>query len=70
VTDTIPDATTVREAVALLPSLAAVMKTDPVETPLTRPDPLTVAIAGLLEAQVTTRPDSGLPDPSRGVAVS
>src|SRR4029077_15056412 len=43
---------------------------EPPATPLTRPLTLTVAIAVLLLAQVTTRPASGLPLASCGVAVS
>src|SRR6267378_759825 len=57
-------------AVPLWPSLVAVIVAVPAATPLTRPLPLTVATAVLLLAQVTTRPVSGLPLASLGVAVS
>ena len=57
-------------AVPLLPSLVAVIVTDPAATPVTSPLALTVAIAVLLLAQVTVRPDSALPAESFGVAVS
>ena len=43
---------------------------DPATTPVTRPLPFTVATAMLLLAQVTTRPASGVPLASLGVAVS
>ena len=42
----------------------------PAATPVTSPLPLTVAAAGLLDAHVTTRPDSAPPLASLGVAVS
>src|SRR5207302_922533 len=65
------DATvTVMADVPPCPSLAAVIVAEPAATPVTRPLLLTVAIAVLLLAQVTTRPDSGLPLASFGVAVS
>src|SRR5437867_4172722 len=63
-------AVTVTAAVPLLPSLVAVIVAGPAATPLTRPLPLTVATAVLLLAHVTTRPLSGLPLASLGVAVS
>src|SRR5207249_4880894 len=61
---------TVMPAVPLCPSLVAVIVAEPAATPLTSPVPLTVATDVLLLAQVTTRPDSGLPLASFGVAVS
>src|SRR3989442_14251577 len=42
----------------------------PAPTPLTSPLPLTVATDALLVAHVTTRPSSGVPLASFGVAVS
>src|SRR5258707_15710197 len=55
----------------LLPSLVAVIVTGPpAATPLTSPLPFTPAIVLLLDCQVTTRPVSGLPLASFGVAVS
>src|SRR5204862_2842991 len=57
-------------AVPLCPSLVAVIVAEPAATPLTSPVPLTVAADVLLLAQLTTRPDSGLPLASFGVAVS
>jgi len=62
--------TTVTAAVPPIPSLVAVIVTDPTPTPVTNPLPFTVATAVLPLAQVTTRPASGLPLASRGVAVS
>src|SRR4029077_2765779 len=61
---------TVTAAVPLCPSLVAVMVAEPPATPVTSPLPFTVATAVLLLAQVTTRPDNGLPLASFGVAVS
>src|SRR2546421_8671378 len=62
---------TVTLAVPLCPSLVAVIVTGPpAATPLTSPLPFTLAIALLLDCQVTTRPVSGLPFVSLGVAVS
>jgi len=57
-------------AVPLCPSLVAMIVALPAPTPVTSPLPLTLATAGALLAQVTTRPDSGLPLPSFGVADS
>src|SRR2546429_2342703 len=57
-------------AVPLCPSLVAVIVAEPAATPLTSPVPLTVAADVLLLAQLTTRPDNGLPLASFGVAVS
>src|SRR5207244_4238923 len=65
------DATvTVMPDVPPCPSLVSVIVSEPASTPMTRPLLLTVAIAVLLLAQVTTRPDSGFPLASFGVAVS
>jgi hypothetical protein len=61
---------TVIAAVPLRPSLKAVTVAAPAATPVTRPLPVTVATDALLVVQVTTRPDSGLPPASFGVAVS
>src|SRR5947199_4515561 len=61
---------TVTDAVPLCPSLVAVTIAEPPVTPVTNPFPSTVATAVLLLDQVTTRPDSGLPFASFGVAVS
>src|SRR6266550_4426120 len=61
---------TVTVAVPLCPSLVAVIVTGPpAATPLTSPLPFTLAIALLLDCQVTTRPVNGLPFASLGVAV-
>src|SRR2546425_305862 len=61
---------TVTAAVPLFPSLVAVIVAEPAATPVTNPLPVTVAAAGLLDAQVTTRPVSAAPLASFGVAVS
>src|SRR5438094_4656911 len=61
---------TVTDAVPLCPSLVAVTIAEPAFTPVTNPFPSTVATAVLLLDQVTTRPDSGLPFASFGVAAS
>src|SRR6266853_1043568 len=62
---------TVIDAVPLLPSLVAVIVTGPpAATPVTRPLPFTLAIVLSLDCQVITRPVSGLPLASFGVAVS
>src|SRR5437763_1528337 len=63
-------AMTVIAAVPLLPSLVAVIVAVPTPAPVTSPLALTVATALLLLAHVTTRPDSGVPLASFGVAVS
>src|SRR3989442_15083640 len=52
------------------PSLVAVIVTPPIPRPLTRPVALTAATPRALLAQVTTRPLSGLPRGSFGIAVS
>src|SRR6266567_6549688 len=64
------DAVTVMLALPLCPSLVAVIVAEPAVTPLTSPLPFTVATGVLLLAHVTTRPVSGLPLASFGVAVS
>src|SRR5438876_409137 len=61
---------TVTAAVPLFPSLVAVRVALPADTPVTSPLAETVAMADALLAQVTTRPASGLPLASLGVAVS
>src|SRR5216117_275264 len=67
----VPGGVTVIADVPLWPSLVAVIVTGPpAATPLTSPLPFTLAIAVLLDCQVTTRPVNGLPFASLGVAVS
>src|SRR5437870_3836413 len=61
--------TTVMADVPFCPSLVAVIVAAPASFPVTSPLALTVATAVLLDAQVTVRPDSGLPFASLGVAV-
>src|SRR5207244_6616492 len=61
---------TVMLDVPFWPSLVAVVSPDPSALALTIPEPLTVASVVLFEAHVTTRPVSGLPFASLGVAVS
>src|SRR6266404_6454904 len=61
---------TVAAAVPLCPSLVAVIVTAPTPSPVTSPVPLTAATPGALLDQVRTRPLSGLPRASFGVAVS
>jgi len=61
---------TVMADVPLCPSLVAVMVAEPATTPVTRPLAFTVATAVLLLLHETTRPVSGLPLTSFGVAVS
>src|SRR5438445_10631413 len=63
-------AVTVIVAVPFFPSLVAVIVAAPAATPVTTPLPFTVATAVLPLAQVTTRPASGFPLASLGVAVS
>src|SRR2546425_3377395 len=65
-----PTGVTVTLDVPLCPSLVAVMVAEPAATPVTSPLPFTVAAAVLLLDQVTTRPVSGRPLASFGVAVS
>src|SRR5205823_3218094 len=62
--------TTVMADVPLCPSLVAVIVAVPATLPVTSPLELTVATVVLLLTQATARPDSGLPLPSFGVAVS
>src|SRR6266576_894180 len=67
----VPGGVTFIADVPLWPSLVAVIVTGPpAATPLTSPLPFTLAIALLLDCQVTTRPVNGLPFASLGVAVS
>src|SRR5438132_13691873 len=63
-------AVTVIAAVPLFPPLVAVIVANPAAPPATSPVALTEARLGALLAQVTTRPLSGLPRESCGVAVS
>src|SRR5437764_8703311 len=63
-------AVTVTYDVPLCPSLVAVIVAVPAPTPVTSPLPFTRATAVLLLDQVTTRPLSGFPLASFGVAVS
>src|SRR2546425_2882004 len=71
---TVSDATgtfeTVIVAIPLFPSLVAVIVAVPAATPVTSPAADTVARDVALVAHVTTRPDSGLPAESVGVAAS
>src|SRR6266545_655121 len=69
-TDATGTVVTVTADVPLLPSLVAVIVTGPPATAVTRPFASTVATAGALLDHVTTRPVSGLPAASSGVAVS
>src|SRR5207244_8115245 len=67
----VPVGVTVIADVPLRPSLVAVIVTGPpAAAPLTSPLPFTLAIALLLDCQVTTRPVNVLPFASLGVAVS
>src|SRR2546425_7353374 len=66
----VPGGVTVTVDVPLCPSLVAVILAEPAVTPLTSPLPFTVAADVLSLAHVTTRPVSGLPLASFGVAVS
>src|SRR5947199_412260 len=70
VTDATSTVLTVIVAVPPCPSLVAVIVAEPAVTPVTSPLPLTVATAVLLLAQLTARPDNGLPFASLGVAAS
>src|SRR6266852_4973549 len=63
-------AVTVMAEVPLFPSDVAVMVAEPAATPVTRPLLVTLATLVLLLDQLTTRPDSGFPFASFGVAVS
>src|SRR5258705_11627270 len=64
-----PAGMTVTTEVPVLPSQVAVMVAALTATPLTSPLPFTVAAAVLSLDQVTTRPVSGCPPASFGVAV-
>src|SRR5213593_327438 len=64
-----PAGMTVISEVPVLPSQVAVMVAVPAATPLTSPLPFTVAAAVLSLDQVTTRPETGSPPTSTGVAV-
>src|SRR5205807_1236233 len=66
----VPGVVTVTADVPVLPSDVAVMVAEPAVTPLTSPLPFTRATAVLLLDHVTTRPLSGFPLASFGVAVS
>ena len=57
-------------AVALFPSLAAVIVAAPAATPVTRPVPSTDATFAFDDVQLIVRPKSALPFASRGVALS
>src|SRR5436309_1374696 len=70
VTDATGTVLTVIVAVPLWPSEVAVIVAEPPAAPVTSPLPLTVATAVLLLAQLTARPDNGLPFASLGVAAS
>src|SRR2546425_874971 len=61
---------TITAAAPVCPSLIAVIVAAPIATPVTMPLLFTVAYAPLVEAHVTTRPASGAPLASCGVAVS
>src|SRR6266513_6525644 len=61
---------TAMPALPLLPSVVAVTVAEPTESPVTTPAALTVATAGLLDAQVIDRPNSGTPFAPSSVAVS
>ena len=63
-------AATVSTAVPLFPSLVAVIVAVPAPTPVTRPPVDTAAVPRALDAQVVSRPESGRPFASSGVAVS
>src|SRR2546422_7909660 len=60
---------TVTVAVPLCPSLVAVIVAEPAAIPATSP-PFTLAMPALLLTHVTTRPESGLPLASLGVAAN
>ena len=70
VTDATGTSDTVMPALALWPSTVAVTVAVPALTPRATPLVLTVAIAGLLLAQLTTRPASVFPAESCAVAAS
>src|SRR5258705_4607220 len=70
VTEATGTGVTVKADVPLFPSLVAVIVAAPAATPVTRPLAFTVAIAGVLDAQVMTRPVSGAPVESMVTAES
>src|SRR5205823_5716265 len=70
VTEATGASVTVTSDVPLCPSLVAVIVAVPAPTPVTSPLPFTRATAVLLLDQVTTRPLSGFPLASFGVAVT
>src|SRR5437867_1682658 len=70
VTEATGTGVTVMADAPLFPSLVAVIVAVPAALPVTSPLAVTVATAVLLLAQLTVRPDNGLPFPSFGVAVS
>src|SRR6266542_2086277 len=70
VTDATGTPVTVMDDVALWPSLVAVMVAEPTTFAITTPLALTLATLALSLDHVTTRPDSGLPFASSGMAVS
>ena len=70
VTEATGTAVTVMVDVPLFPSDVAVMVAEPAVAPATRPLLVTLATLGLLLDQDTTRPDSGVPFASLGVATS
>jgi len=70
VTDATGTKVTVTAEVPLFPSDVAVMVAEPAAAPVTRPLLVTLAMLVLLLDQDTTRPDSGVPLASFGVAVS
>jgi hypothetical protein len=61
---------TVTDALPDVPSQVARMVAPPTPTPVTRPDPLTVATEGAPDDQVTVRPLSTFPLASITVTVS
>ena len=69
-TDATGTALTVTAEVPVWPSLVAVTVAAPAATPVTSPPLFTLATAASLVDQFTTRPDSGFPLASCGVAVS
>ena len=70
VTDATGTFDTVTVEVPLCPSLVAVIVAVPTTTPVTMPEPLTVATAASLEAHVIARPLSGFPFTSLSVTAS
>jgi hypothetical protein len=70
VTDATAATATVRVAVPLRPSVAALMMADPALTAVTNPVADTVAMSGLFDDQVIARPVRTLPLASFAVAVA